>query len=48
MGMINRMVIQQMIAEAEHEGADPLLLAICRELLNEIEQLEEKAIGVES
>lgn len=48
MGMINRMAIAAMIREAEEAGADDLLLAICRELLDEIEELEEKAIGVEA
>lgn len=48
MGMINRMVIKQMIHEAEERGTDPLVLDICRELLDEIEELEEKSIGVEA
>lgn len=47
MGMINRMGIRQLIADAGEAGADPLLLAICEELLDEIEHLEEKTIGVE-
>lgn len=46
--MINRMAIRQMIADAELEGADSLILDIYRELLDEIEALEEKAIGIEA